>query len=77
MGLVAVEHHCNQGHVIFFCTGNKGIAGNGGIAGFSGKGTRIVDRGIFHQHAVMVCHIAAFRIAFSRRQFVVAGAINF
>ena len=26
MGLVAVEHHCNQSHVIFPGTGNQGVS---------------------------------------------------
>ena len=32
MGLVAVEHHCNQGHVIFFGAGDQGVARQGGVA---------------------------------------------
>ena len=47
MRLVAVEHHCNQGHVIFFGTGNQGVACQGGVACFARKGAGIVYGFVF------------------------------
>ena len=76
VGLMAVQHHRHQGHVISGGEGHKGVAGQGCISGLSAEGALVVLGAAGQEHGVMGVDRGSLRIVPGGGQVVVPGAVD-